>query len=407
MADPKTPFLSAGGIVSPHPRRPHLPIFAAPTTADERNTVRLALRPVACMRLNDGHFDFDSSVVLPAAAKELSDLAPFALATPKPRPAVFGHADPVGNDAYNKELSGRRARAIYAVLTRDVASWEALAGTSFGGDQWAQRHLDMMLNALGFQGPFRVRDFQLAHPELNADGILGPKTRRVLFGAYMDLLCSDGAGSPYKYAPEELLGGGAAPDGRIAMQGCGELNPVLMLSSSEVAGFLPSKRNQENAPNRRVVVFLFPEDTVVSPDTWPCPSVKEDGTKCQARLWSDAAARRQPTASRRSYAGTRDTLACRFYERFAFHSPCELTEGPGGPGVVTFRIRRETDGAPAVGVLAVIRLPDGTTTEVLTDNAGEARLQGVKGETFQLLDVRDIDQGHVLGSMDKAGGANA
>src|ERR1035441_9549451 len=40
--------------------------------------------------------------------------------------AIFGHADPVGSDIYNKKLSGRRAMAVYGLLTRDLSIWEEL-----------------------------------------------------------------------------------------------------------------------------------------------------------------------------------------------------------------------------------------------------------------------------------------
>ena len=47
--------------------------------------------------------------------------------------SIFGHADPVGNDEYNKGLSGRRATVIYALLISNsdpntaVRLWEEVA----------------------------------------------------------------------------------------------------------------------------------------------------------------------------------------------------------------------------------------------------------------------------------------
>src|SRR6202040_1126607 len=47
--------------------------------------------------------------------------------------SVFGHADPVGDDEYNKHLSGRRATGIYALLLSStdpdaaVKLWQGVA----------------------------------------------------------------------------------------------------------------------------------------------------------------------------------------------------------------------------------------------------------------------------------------
>ena len=68
--------------------------------------------------------------------------------------SVFGHADPVGDDNYNKQLSGRRATAVYAVFTRNVDLWEELYANNVSGDSWGFRSLQSMLGALGFDaGP--------------------------------------------------------------------------------------------------------------------------------------------------------------------------------------------------------------------------------------------------------------
>src|SRR5262249_55054255 len=48
---------------------------------------------------------------------------------------------------------------------------------------------------------------------------------------------------------------------------------------------------------------------------------------CQKRLWSDGETRRSTPLrdKRRNYAETRDTFACRFYDRIVSNSPCENT----------------------------------------------------------------------------------
>src|SRR5205807_4403052 len=82
-------------------------------------------------------------------------------------------------------------------------------------------------------------------------------------------------------------------------------------------------RDEANSPNRRVVIFLFRPNSVVSPGKWPCPLATEGVEGCIKRKWSDGDKRRLPTDVRREYPITHDTFYCRFYDRIAFQSPCE------------------------------------------------------------------------------------
>ena len=126
--------ISGGGISGTHPEAPPFQIFAAPSTADQFNAVHIPLLPVACWRVDDIRFAFDSSFVTPDIATEIQALSDLRELKQKRDPitgkpvdppqfpplSIFGHADPVGPavapDDYNKALSGRRATAIYAVL---------------------------------------------------------------------------------------------------------------------------------------------------------------------------------------------------------------------------------------------------------------------------------------------------
>jgi len=77
-------------------------------------------------------------------------------------------------------------------------------------------------------------------------------------------------------------------------------------------------------PNRRVLAFFFPPGTKIKLDKWPCPAAADGPAKCQSALWPNGDARRSPGAERRLYAKTHDTMACRFYDRMARRSPCEV-----------------------------------------------------------------------------------
>lgn len=67
-------------------------------------------------------FDFDSDVVLPAAAENLTKLGASLEKYPNTQLLIVGHTDSVGSDSYNQALSARRASsaAIY-LASRDVA----------------------------------------------------------------------------------------------------------------------------------------------------------------------------------------------------------------------------------------------------------------------------------------------
>ena len=85
------------------------------------------------------------------------------------------------------------------------------------------------------------------------------------------------------------------------------------------------ERNAANAPNRRVVAFFFREGLEIKPSDWPCPKWNESSAKCVERQWTDHEERLKPEEEDlfREYKLTRNTMACRFYDRLARRSPCE------------------------------------------------------------------------------------
>ncbi len=60
-----------GGVAGKHPDASDFKLLAAPSTAKQSNTTHLRLVPVACWRVDDVRFAFDSSFVTPDIAKEL------------------------------------------------------------------------------------------------------------------------------------------------------------------------------------------------------------------------------------------------------------------------------------------------------------------------------------------------
>ena len=362
-----------GGVAGTHLSNETLRVLVAPATSEEFNTIRTAPTPVACFKVENLRFDFESSVVRPELKKEMPLLAKLIADHTEPTNlkrmppvSIFGHADPVGNDDLNKALSGRRAAAVYGLVTRRAEVWEDLYKSGAGdgtfvssapGDVWGTRSIQIMLNALPAEhfGPpnavgesaidplnvngkldsttrERVRRFQ-AGPRgraagLATDGDPGPATRKSLFLAYMDVICVDAAGNPFTIDPQGgFLAQNADANGKGDFQGCGEFNPALLFSKADKEKFAADKdktaRNEANAHNRRVMVLLFQPGAKVDPNSWPCPRAKEGTGGCIKRFWSDGEKRRSNTVEERRFQNTRDTFACRFYQRLLTNSPCE------------------------------------------------------------------------------------
>jgi hypothetical protein len=396
MPDPDDKTLTAddltGGFAGSHPEADIQPVLVAPTLAVALNTVRAFLIPVGCWRIDDVRFDFDSSFVRSPSRKEMALLARLVKEHPGSPLTIFGHDDPTGDDAYNKTLSGRRARAIYAMLIRDTAAWEDLYSHSFGGDKWGARSIQNMLFFVGEEADNTgvmdgattkaLKSFQEKNGLPN-NGANNAATRAALFQAYMDKVCVNEDGAPFKLGKGDFLARGADPDGKGDFQGCGRFNPVLMFSAAENKTFQsPGKHNQrnsENAPNRRVMALLFRPGTVVDPGRWPCPAAKDGIEGCQKRFWSDAPKRREFQANRRTFEADQDTYACRFYQRLFQLSPCATSAGPEVISVL--EVKAQVQGTkslrdPAKRRPVAILRSSNSTHESLADNKPAILVRG-------------------------------
>lgn len=312
-----------GGITGNHPYARPFEFLVAPATSNELNTARLRLIPIACWKLDDVRFAFDSSFVTPDAKAELELLVELRAQKSQKDPgsgdalypplSVFGHTDPVGPavapDEYNKSLSGRRATAVYALLLSHtdpdtaVGLWRTIASQ----ENWGSDQKQMM---------------QANVPAGTSDSNL--------YKAYMESLCP----SDLKLTNADFLGQGAG-NGKGDYQGCSSFNPTILFSQSLEDQYDEAERNQDqdgirarnaaNALNRRVVVLLFKVGSKIDPAKWPCPRATEGMSGCIKRFWSDGQQRRKELLPdrNRKFADTHDTWACRFYQRLADASPCE------------------------------------------------------------------------------------
>jgi hypothetical protein len=307
---------SDGGLAGTLAAAADFSLLVGPSTADEYNTARLRLIPIACWRVDDVRFAFDSSFVTPDITGELQLLARLReqnknAAGLYPPLSVFGHADPVGTDDYNKALSGRRANAVYAILISNsdasaaAGIWQTISAT----ENWGDSQNNIMLTITGLPA-----------------GTSGTQ----LFQAYMQKLYP----AELKLTRQDFLAQGADTGGKGDVQGCSEFNPVLIFSQSDAARYdqaaqdnnqdMLAERNAANASNRRVVVLLFRPGSQVIPTKWPCPRTGEGVAGCHLRFWSNGEERRsKQLPEARRYEKTKDTFACRFYDRIGSQSPCD------------------------------------------------------------------------------------
>jgi outer membrane protein OmpA-like peptidoglycan-associated protein len=314
------------------------PLPVAPSTSGKAsNALAKRLLPAAFWKLEDLCFDFDRYFIKPHAKRAFRQLARLKATLPGAPVTLFGHADPVGQDSYNKKLSEKRARMVYGVLTRDASVWASV----YQGEDESTRLLQSRLKAMGWY-------------DGAVDGVLGSRTRQGI-SAYIDDLAGD-----LRLGTEDFLAGG-----KCAFQGCGEFNPVRLVSS-KMDTFLQQPEHRqgraiENQPNRRVVAVFFEEGTEADPSWWPCPAASEGVSGCKKRFWSDWRERRKLRDYPRQfdedperhgdvgpeeeisegymvmdrvdvdddllgglrYIPSDDTFACRFYEHLARLSGCE------------------------------------------------------------------------------------
>ncbi len=323
----------AGSVAADHPLSDTHPILAAPTMANHFNVVKVAIKTLACFKLEDTCFEFDSSFIMPEAATEIKNLSRLKQKHGNALLSVFGHADPTGNEDYNKKLSGQRALAMYSLLIRDVSSWETLNRAN----TWGIKAIQQMLGAAGHDAGIvdgvlgektrgAIKDFQMTK-SLVVDGVAGPTTRRELYKVYMDTIAQDESGKPFKLEKKDFLAKGIGKDLKGDIQGCGEFNPLFLFSNADKTEFdkkeNESIRNGRNMPNRRVMILLFKPGTQIDSTKWPCPSVIEGVAGCKKRFFSDGEERMQNSEEEREFSKTKDTFACRFYQRLQNTSPCE------------------------------------------------------------------------------------
>ncbi len=224
-----------------------------------------------CHEIPGAHFSFGRSFVKRDATETLAGIAEDLSADDGRKGMVFGHTDLAGPDALNKELSERRAKAVFALFTHDADAWEELYSGTADGPNWKEKwdleEAQHMMNALGVTDDAghavpengvrdaatkqAIRRFQAGdYPDKPAEqaplppaDFLGKAGRKELFLAYAKRVTR----KPIPKGKFEKIGD--AP-----FMGCGEFNPLSI-----------SVKDRES---RRAVVFVF--DGAAGPKALPC-----------------------------------------------------------------------------------------------------------------------------------------
>ncbi len=87
------------------------------------------------VNLPDILFDFNRATLRPEAREVLSKLSGILLVTGDTRLSVEGHADSIGTEEYNQELSSRRAQSVREFLVTNGLSRELVNAQGFGETQ--------------------------------------------------------------------------------------------------------------------------------------------------------------------------------------------------------------------------------------------------------------------------------
>lgn len=211
------------------------------------NLLRGVLIPemYSCLQIPDITFAFDKSFLRPVRARTLEDdLARVRSASPSPAKIfIYGHTDDVGSTGYNKELSVRRAQAVFSFLTHDSSAWVAIHEE----ERWGRLEVEEATDALRQPGPKGRPPANTLPVEAYVKRSGAPGDPALLGRLYSDYM---------KHFLAQPLNTSADFCGPKPYMGCSELNPLIAGSKSKDK----TTRDRENEPNRRVVIFLFKPD---------------------------------------------------------------------------------------------------------------------------------------------------
>jgi OOP family OmpA-OmpF porin len=111
---------AAAAVVAVTPPPAPAPVAAAPLVIEK---VDIA---------TDVLFEFDSATLLPGGMKRLDEVANSAQGAEVDKVAIVGHADRIGSEQYNQQLSERRAQAVKDYLAQKGADTQRIEAEGRG-----------------------------------------------------------------------------------------------------------------------------------------------------------------------------------------------------------------------------------------------------------------------------------
>ena len=104
----------------------------APAASAGATVTRTAPNEIRVHMPSDITFDFNRADVRYEFLPRIHDLARTLLRHPNVRVNIIGHADAIGSDWYNQELSERRARSVGAALINNGVEWQRIEASGRG-----------------------------------------------------------------------------------------------------------------------------------------------------------------------------------------------------------------------------------------------------------------------------------
>jgi|GEM_PF-703605 len=109
-------------------------VFVAAEPQVEKKIMAAAKEPkVVILAFEDVHFDFDKATLMPEAQAILKRNIQLLKDNPKAKVRIAGYTSAAGTEAYNYELSERRAMAVQEYLVNEgIVSWDRLVTVGYG-----------------------------------------------------------------------------------------------------------------------------------------------------------------------------------------------------------------------------------------------------------------------------------
>ncbi len=249
---------------------------------------------LACAGIPNVTFETQMSFIRPNAAVYIKKLKEIVTAHPQSMMMIFGHADKLGTEDFNKALSERRAKSAYALLTRNPDYWLTLFkdGSIPDNEDWGLKSVQAMLNFLNPDAKLDLTNSMddrtakeletyTANPWrwLNQRKTITGQALKAVIHKYMDTLMEG-----VTLSESDFFGPRHA--------GCGVFNPVI-----------DTDRAEED--NRRVTFFLFDQNRL--------PEIPCSGTDLAPCRSQSGQYRKNP---RHTYRHN-DSFSCAFYDSIA------------------------------------------------------------------------------------------